>query len=55
MAGSYSVTVALAYNRDTPAYFDWIDNALVMDMLPPPGGKVIHAKVWLPVEIEVYG
>jgi ABC-type polysaccharide/polyol phosphate transport system ATPase subunit len=55
MAGSYSVTVALAYNRDTPAYFDWIDNALVMDVLPPPGGKVIHAKVWLPVEIEVYG
>jgi ABC-type polysaccharide/polyol phosphate transport system ATPase subunit len=55
MAGSYSVTVALAYNRDSPSYFDWIDNALVVEMLPPASGKAVHAKVWLPVEIDVHG
>jgi hypothetical protein len=54
MPGSYSVTVALAYNRVSPAYFDWIDNALVVEVLPPSGGKAIHAKVWLPVEIDVH-
>jgi ABC-type polysaccharide/polyol phosphate transport system ATPase subunit len=55
MAGSYSVTVALAYNRLSPTYFDWIDNALVVEVLAPPGGKAILAKIWLPVEIDVHG
>lgn len=52
--GTYSVTTALAYSRYSPTYFDWIDNALVFEVLPPPGGKWIHSKVWLPVEITVH-
>ena len=52
--GHYSVTLGLAYNRDAPAYFDWIDNAIVFEVLPPPTGKWIHAKVWLPVEISLH-
>jgi ABC-type polysaccharide/polyol phosphate transport system ATPase subunit len=52
--GTYSVTTALAYRRDSPSYFDWVDNALVFEILPPPGGKVVHGKVWLPVEITVH-
>jgi ABC-type polysaccharide/polyol phosphate transport system ATPase subunit len=52
--GTYSVTAALAYRRDAPTYFDWVDNALVFEVLPPPGGKVVHGKVWLPVEITVH-
>lgn len=51
--GHYSVTLGLAYNRDAPAYFDWVDNALVFEVLPPTTGKAIHAKVWLPVEISL--
>jgi ABC-type polysaccharide/polyol phosphate transport system ATPase subunit len=52
--GTYSVTVGLAYHRTAPGYFDWIDNALVVEVLPPPNGKMVHAKVWLPVEIAVH-
>lgn len=52
--GHYSVTLGLAYNRDAPAYFDWVDNAVVFEVLPPPSGKAIHAKVWLPVEISLH-
>lgn len=52
--GTYSVTVALAYSRYAPAYFDWIDNALVLEVLPPPGGRMIHGRVWLPLEITIH-
>jgi lipopolysaccharide transport system ATP-binding protein len=52
--GSYSVSAALAYSRSSPLYYDWIDNALVFEVLPPADGKVIHAKVWLPVQITVH-
>jgi hypothetical protein len=54
MPGSYSVTVGLAYHRHAPVYYDWVDNALVLEVLPPPGGKVIYSKVWLPVQIEIH-
>jgi len=54
LPGTYSVTAALAYSRDSAAFFDWIDNALVFEVLPPPGGKMLHSKVWLPVEITVH-
>ena len=54
MAGSYSITTALAYNRSSATYFDWIDNALVFDVLPPDDGRVIHARVWLPLQITVH-
>ncbi|HEV8306848.1 MAG TPA: ABC transporter ATP-binding protein [Methylomirabilota bacterium] len=54
MPGTYSVTAALAYSRYSPTYFDWIDNALVLEVLPPAGGKMIHSKVWLPIEIDVH-
>jgi len=52
--GTYSVSTALAYDPTTPSYFDWIDNALVLTVLPPESGKVIHGKVWVPVEIAVH-
>jgi ABC-type polysaccharide/polyol phosphate transport system ATPase subunit len=54
MPGTYSVTLGLAYNRHSPTYFDWVDNALVFEVAPPPGGKLVHAKVWLPVQIAVH-
>jgi hypothetical protein len=31
-----------------------VDNALVFEVAPPPEGKLVHAKVWLPVEIAVH-
>jgi ABC-type polysaccharide/polyol phosphate transport system ATPase subunit len=52
--GTYSVSSALAYDREKPEYFDWVDNALVVTVHPPESGKAIHGKVWLPVEITVY-
>jgi lipopolysaccharide transport system ATP-binding protein len=52
--GTYSVSTALAYDRSKPSYFDWVDNALVLTVLPPESGKVIHGKVGLPVEIAVH-
>ena len=52
--GTYSVSTALAYDRTQPSYFDWVDNALVMTVLPPESGKAIHGKVWVPVEISVH-
>jgi lipopolysaccharide transport system ATP-binding protein len=54
MPGTYSVTTALAYNRYSASYFDWIDNALVFEVHPPPGGRTIHSKVWLPLQIVVH-
>jgi hypothetical protein len=53
--GTYSVTVGLAYRRNAPGYFDWVDNALVFEVLPPASGKLIHSRVYLPAEIEVHG
>lgn len=52
--GTYSVTTALAYDRSKPDYFDWVDNALVLTILPPESGKVVHGKIGLPVEIAVH-
>ena len=52
--GTYSVTTALAYDRSQPTYFDWIDNALVLTILPPESGKIVHGKVGLPVDIAVH-
>ena len=52
--GTYSVSSAIAPDRFTRAYFDWIDNALVVSVTPAPSGKAIHGQVWLPVEIAVH-
>jgi ABC-type polysaccharide/polyol phosphate transport system ATPase subunit len=52
--GTYSVSTALAYDRSKPNYFDWVDNALVLKVRPPESGKIVHAKVLLPVEIVVH-
>jgi lipopolysaccharide transport system ATP-binding protein len=52
--GTYSVTTALAYDRSKPDYFDWVDNALVLTVLPPESGKVVHGKIGLPVDIAVH-
>ena len=51
--GTYSVSSAIAPDRYTRAYYDWVDNALVVTVLPPSSGKAIHGQVWVPVEISV--
>ncbi len=51
--GPYSVSTAIAYSPTQPLYLDWVDNALVFEVLPP-GPKHIHAKVWLPVAITIH-
>jgi lipopolysaccharide transport system ATP-binding protein len=51
--GHYSVTVAAAYNRRDPVYLDWVDNALVFQVLPAAGGRTVHGLVDLPLEVQV--
>ncbi len=50
--GSYSLTVAGAENY-TAMTFDWIDNAMVFQVLPPDTGKRIHAWVDVPISVQV--
>ncbi|MDR9895848.1 Wzt carbohydrate-binding domain-containing protein, partial [Aetokthonos hydrillicola Thurmond2011] len=50
--GSYSLTVAGAESY-TAMTFDWIDNAMVFQVLPPDTGKRIHALVDQPMEVRV--
>ncbi|MER3493837.1 MAG: ABC transporter ATP-binding protein [Mastigocladus sp. ERB_26_2] len=50
--GSYSLTVAGAENY-TAMTFDWIDNAMVFQVLPPDTGKRIHALVDIPISVQV--
>lgn len=52
-AGHFSVSSAVAADRHTRAYFDWVDNALILTVSPPESGKAIHGKVWVPVQIDV--
>jgi ABC-type polysaccharide/polyol phosphate transport system ATPase subunit len=52
--GTYSVSSAIAPDRYTRAYFDWVDNALVLTVSPPSSGKAIHGQVWVPVNISVH-
>jgi ABC-type polysaccharide/polyol phosphate transport system ATPase subunit len=54
LRGTYSLTVALAYSREAPTYFDWIDNALVFEVRAPRDGRLTHTKVWIPVEIQIH-
>lgn len=51
--GHYSLTVAAAYNRRDPVYLDWVDNALVFEVLPAASGRTVHGLVDLPVEVAV--
>lgn len=49
---SYSLTVAGAENYAAIS-FDWIDNAMVFQVLPPDTGKRIHALVDQPMQVDV--
>ncbi len=49
---SYSLTIAGAENY-TAMTFDWIDNAIVFQVLPPDTGKRIHALVDTPISVSV--
>jgi lipopolysaccharide transport system ATP-binding protein len=51
-SGSYSLTVAGSENY-TAMTFDWIDNAIVFQVLPPATGKRIHALVAQPTDVKV--
>ncbi|BAZ07213.1 ABC transporter ATP-binding protein [Calothrix sp. NIES-3974] len=50
--GSYSLTVAGAENPHAIP-FDWIDNAIVFQVLPPESGKQIHSLVDIPIDVTV--
>jgi len=50
--GSYSLTVAGSENY-TAVTFDWIDHAIVFQVLPPATGKQVHALVDQPVTVNV--
>jgi lipopolysaccharide transport system ATP-binding protein len=50
--GSYSLTVAGAENY-TAMTFDWLDNAMVFQILPPDTGKRIHSLVEIPMDVQV--
>ena len=49
---SYSVTVAGAENYESFS-FDWIDNAIVFQVLPPDTGKRVHALIDIPIITKV--
>jgi lipopolysaccharide transport system ATP-binding protein len=49
--GSYSLTVAAAESYQVLT-LDWIDNAIVFQVLPPDTGKIVHALIDHPVEVE---
>ncbi|MBW4630638.1 MAG: ABC transporter ATP-binding protein [Iphinoe sp. HA4291-MV1] len=50
--GSYSLTVAGTENYSAIT-FDWIDNAIVFQVLPPNTGKRIHALVDQPMTVNI--
>jgi len=51
-SGSYNLTVAGAENH-TSVPFDWIDNVIVFQVLPPDTGKQVYALVDQPMEVNV--
>ncbi len=51
-SGSYNLTVAGTENH-TSVPFDWIDNVIVFQVLPPDTGKQIYALVDQPMEVNV--
>ena len=50
--GTYSVTVAVAEDH-VAVTSDWIDNALIFQVLPPDNGKKICGIVSMPIEIAI--
>jgi len=50
--GSYSLTVAGSEDY-TEVTFDWIDRAIVFQVLPPSTGKLIHALVDQPTKVNI--
>ncbi|MEA5582849.1 ABC transporter ATP-binding protein [Nodularia harveyana UHCC-0300] len=50
-SSSYSITVAAAENYEALT-FDWIDNAMVFQVLPPDTGKRINALIDQPMVVE---
>ncbi len=51
--GTYSVTVAVAEDH-VAVTSDWIDNALIFQVLPPDNGKKICGIVSMPIEIAIH-
>ncbi|WP_041739869.1 ABC transporter ATP-binding protein [Calothrix sp. PCC 6303] len=49
--GSYSLTVAVSESYQVLT-LDWIDNAIVFQVLPPDTGKTVHALIDHPIEVE---
>lgn len=51
--GTYSVTVAVAEDQ-LSVTSDWIDNALIFQVLPPENGRKICGIVSMPIEIAIH-
>jgi lipopolysaccharide transport system ATP-binding protein len=53
--GAYSVSPGLSYNTHEMRYLDWIDNALVFEVVDPVPGRTVHGLVHPEVEVAVAG
>ncbi len=51
--GHYSISPALAYNQHEMRYLDWIDHALVFEIVDPRPGKTVFGLVCPEVRVEV--
>ncbi len=49
---SYSLTVAGAESYEAVT-FDWVDNAMVFQVLPPDSGKKVHALIDHPMSVSI--
>jgi hypothetical protein len=52
--GPYTVAPALAYDAITPKYLDWVNNALLFQLSPPPGNMPVYGAVYLGTRIQVH-
>lgn len=52
--GTYSISPALAYSPHTPKYLDWVDNALVLEILAPAGSMPVYGVAYLPTAITIH-
>ena len=50
--GSYSLTVAGSQSY-TDVTFDWLDNLMILQVLPSSNGRFIHALVDIPYDVRV--
>jgi len=52
--GSYSVNPAVAYDPIIQKYLDWVDNARVIEVMPPGPDFPIYGLVYLPTRVTIH-